>query len=50
MPPLTLNGLLMAISLDYADPIAVFFEDFIDVFPTRAIHEAAVNEDYGLHG
>jgi hypothetical protein len=35
--------------LDYADLIAVFFEDFIDVFPTRAIHEAAVNEDYDLH-
>ena len=32
--------------LDYADLVAVFLEDFIDFFPTRAIHEAAVDENY----
>src|SRR5882724_2074808 len=35
--------------LDDADVVAVLLKDFVDVSPTRAIHEATVDENYGLN-
>src|SRR6267378_3014068 len=35
--------------LNDADVVAVLLEDFVDFFPTGAIHEAAVDENYGLY-
>jgi hypothetical protein len=35
--------------LNYADCVAAFLKDFIDFFPTRAIHESAMDENYCLY-
>src|SRR5439155_1116572 len=35
--------------LDDADGVAVSLEDFMDIFPTRAIHEASVNKNDCLY-
>src|SRR2546425_4985840 len=35
--------------LDDADVVAVLLKDFVNVSPTRAIHEATVDENYGLN-
>jgi hypothetical protein len=35
--------------LNHADGVPVLLEDFVDFFPTGAIHEATVDENYCLY-